>query len=342
MPFLWKTAMKLGKPLWISVPLLLGAAAVSLAQPEQSLTLELPLACKFGETCFIQQYFDHDPGPGAKDYRCGPMVYDGHDGVDLRVPTMAEQQHGVEVLAAAPGVVRGMRDGMTDVSVRVAGPNSVKGRECGNGVVLAHPDGWETQYCHMAKGTVRVKMGETVAAGAVLGLVGISGDAEFPHLHLAVRHNGDKIDPFASDLKPGACGEGRSLWSKDAAAALAYRSPDVINAGFAPGPVTMEDVESGRAAAGAPAPGSSTLVAYVRTIGLKAGDVQTIILHAPGGVVLARSESPALDSNKAQWLLFIGKRRTGAEWPRGTYDAEYEVRRDGATALSKRIDFDLR
>lgn len=46
--------------------------------------LSLPLDCKFGETCFIQQYFDHDPTQGAKDYRCGPMAYDGHDGVDLR------------------------------------------------------------------------------------------------------------------------------------------------------------------------------------------------------------------------------------------------------------------
>jgi hypothetical protein len=334
--------MKLGKALRISVPLLLGAAAVSHAQQEQSPTLEVPLACKFGETCFIQQYFDHDPGPGAKDYRCGPMVYDGHDGVDLRVPTMAAQQKGVEVLAAAPGVVRGVRDGMNDVNVRVAGVNSVKGRECGNGVVLAHPDGWETQYCHMAKGSLRVKTGQSVAAGAVLGLVGMSGDAEFPHLHLAVRHNGEKIDPFASELKPGACGEGRSLWSKDAAAVLAYHSPDVINAGFTPAPLTMEEVESGRAAATAPASDSPTLVAYVRTIGLKAGDVQSITLRAPGGAVLARSESPPLDSNKAQWLLFIGKRRTGANWPRGTYEAQYEVRRDGVTALSKRFDFNLR
>lgn len=333
---------ELGSALRISAPFLLGAVAASSAQPEQSLTLGVPLACKFGETCFIQQYFDHDPGPGAKDYRCGPMVYDGHDGVDLRVPTMAEQQQGVAVLAAAPGVVRGARDGMNDVSVRVAGPASVKGRECGNGVVLVHSDGWETQYCHMAKGSVRVKTGQLVAAGTALGLVGMSGDAEFPHLHFAVRHNGEKIDPFASDLKADACGAGRSLWSKDAADALAYHSPDVINAGFSSGPVTMEQVEAGSAAAVAPTSGSPTLVAYVRTIGLKAGDVQTITLRAPGGVVLAHTESTPLDGNKAQWLLFIGKRRTVAEWPLGTYDAEYSVRRDGATALSKRFDFDLR
>ena len=283
MPFLEVMAIKPWRAAKLGVPIFVGAATVCLAQPEQPLTLELPLACRFGETCFIQQYFDHDPGPGAKDYRCGPMVYDGHDGVDLRLPTMAEQRKGVEVLAAAPGVVRGMRDGMDDVSVRVAGPQSVKGRECGNGVVLAHPGGWETQYCHMAMGSLRVKTGPSVRAGTVLGLVGMSGDAEFPHLHLAVRHNGEKIDPFAPDSRQGACGGGPSLWSKDAAAALAYRSPTLLNAGFAAGPVTMDEVESGRVAGRVPADDSANMVAFVRAIGLRAGDVQTMILRAPGG-----------------------------------------------------------
>jgi len=77
--------MKLENVLKVTVPLLLGAATIAVAQPERPLTLEVPLDCRFGETCFIQQYFDHDPGAGAKDYRCGPMVYDGHDGgaIDL-------------------------------------------------------------------------------------------------------------------------------------------------------------------------------------------------------------------------------------------------------------------
>src|SRR5258705_6279465 len=137
--------MKPSMALQVTLPLLLGVAPISAAEPQQPLTLEVPLACRFGEACFIQQYFDHDPGPGAKDYRCGPMVYDGHDGVDLRVPTMAQQQRGVEVLAAASGVVRGTRDGMNDVSVRVAGAGSGKGPECGHGVAIVPPGGGEKQ-----------------------------------------------------------------------------------------------------------------------------------------------------------------------------------------------------
>ena len=57
------------------------------------------------------------------------MAYDGHHGVDLRVPSMAAQQRGVSVLAAAAGTMKGVRDGMADVSVRTAGKESVSGRE---------------------------------------------------------------------------------------------------------------------------------------------------------------------------------------------------------------------
>src|SRR3954468_3154154 len=109
MPFLTALRTVPAGSLRVAAPLVLAAATASFAQPEQSLTLELPLNCRFGENCFIQQYFDHDSGPGAKDFQCGPMSYDAHDGTDLRLPTLAEQQKGVEVVAAAAGVVRGMR-----------------------------------------------------------------------------------------------------------------------------------------------------------------------------------------------------------------------------------------
>jgi hypothetical protein len=33
-----------------------------------------PLDCKFGETSFIQRYFDHDPSKGAKDFSCRPAL----------------------------------------------------------------------------------------------------------------------------------------------------------------------------------------------------------------------------------------------------------------------------
>src|SRR5262249_29150241 len=152
-------------------------AALALAWSAAAATfeLELPVACEIGKTCFIQNYVDHDAGPGVRDYMCGSMTYDGHDGTDIRVPTTAAQQKGVAAVAAAAGEVLRRRDGMPDVSLRAAPPGWLEGRDCGNGVVLRHADGWETQYCHMAQGSIRVAPGERVAAGQPLGRVGISG-----------------------------------------------------------------------------------------------------------------------------------------------------------------------
>ena len=321
------------------MPILAGATAAG-AQ-DDALVLSLPIDCKIGEICFIQQYFDHDPSKSAKDYRCGPMVYDGHDGVDLRVPTMTVQRAGVPVIAAAAGTVRATRDGMADVSVRTAGKEGIAGRECGNAVVIAHAGGWETQYCHMAKGSVRVRTGQRVEAGTPLGLVGISGETEFPHLHFSVRQNGQKLDPFAVDA-PTTCGAARSLWTSAAASALAYQSPALLNSGFATQAVTDESIESGVAGTELPSLQSPSMFVFVRVIGLKAGDVQTIILTGPRGAVMARAESPPFDRNMAQRFTSIGVRRTAPEWPRGAYEAEITIQRDGKAALNRRFSFEMR
>ncbi len=76
--------------------------------------LGLPVACSLGEDCYIQQYFDHDAGPQVQDFTCGSLSYVGHDGTDFAVKTRQAMAAGVSVLAAAPGVVRGVRDGVAD------------------------------------------------------------------------------------------------------------------------------------------------------------------------------------------------------------------------------------
>jgi murein DD-endopeptidase MepM/ murein hydrolase activator NlpD len=112
---------------------------MALASPAGAFELAFPAGCTLGQDCYIQQYHDHDPGPEATDYTCGPLSYDGHDGTDIALPTRADMAAGVAVLAAAPGVVKGLRDGVAD-----AAPFPT-GQDCGNGVVIDHGNGWETQ-----------------------------------------------------------------------------------------------------------------------------------------------------------------------------------------------------
>jgi murein DD-endopeptidase MepM/ murein hydrolase activator NlpD len=307
--------------------------------PPRGLQLQLPVACRVGVDCFVQNHFDHDPGPGAKDHRCGSMTYDGHDGVDIRLPTTAAQRRGVAVLAAADGVVRGVRDGQPDRPVTdAAGRAAVKDRECGNGVAITHPGGWETQYCHMARGSVAVKPGQTVEAGQRLGSVGLSGWTQFPHAHLAVRRNGREVDPFTGHAE--ACGRpGQSLWAPEAAAALAYVSPQVINAGLAGAPIDMNAIE--QAVAAAPTRASPVLVAYARVIGVETGDRISLALIGPNGADLARSETPPFDRPKAQQLNFVGARLKTDAWPAGRYRLEYRVMRGGKAVLTRRETLNL-
>lgn len=325
---------------WLLCWALAGAVPSVPAQTASLPPLQLPVACAIGRDCLVQNYVDADPGTGASDYRCGTRSYDAHDGTDIRARTLAQAQAGIDVLAAAPGRVLGRRDGMADVSVREAGPASVSGRECGNGVTLDHGDGWQTQYCHMAKGSVAVQAGDQVTAGQRLGRIGLSGLTEYPHLHFTVRQAGRTVDPFAAGAAPGSCGGGSSLWNAQASAALAYQERSVLNAGFADAPVTMEGIESGRLAE--PQPGSAALVAYVRAIGLKAGDEQRLRVTAPDGSVLAENRAKALPRPQAQSMLFAGRKLTGPRHAAGSYRARYEVLRDGAPVLAQDFELTLR
>ena len=119
--------------------------------------LAFPVACVLGRTCEIQHYVDRDPGPGVRDYRCATQTDQAHNGIDIRVPDMMAQRRGVDVLASAAGTVARVRDGVADISVRAPGASPVANQECGNGVAISHGGGWETQYCHMARGSIRVK-----------------------------------------------------------------------------------------------------------------------------------------------------------------------------------------
>jgi hypothetical protein len=311
------------------LPLFFACLAPSLAMGQVS--LEWPVACKIGATCEIQHYVDRVTGSGAQDYRCGTATYDGHNGTDIRLSTLAAERAGVHVLAAATGRLLRARDDMGDVSIRLTGRAAVQGRECGNGLVLAHGSGLETQYCHMAKGSLVVRPGQMVAAGQILGHVGLSGDTEFPHLHITVRQNGQVVDPFALGEPAGACSGGTSLWAPALMADLAYKAGAVLNAGFATRQVTAADIEDG-IGQDAPNPDAPALVAFVRAISLRDGDVQQLELSGPDGPIAQYSAQP-LNSNKDEVYVTAGRKRPPGGWSAGTYTASFRVLREGRAML---------
>ncbi|HEU4328434.1 MAG TPA: M23 family metallopeptidase [Roseiflexaceae bacterium] len=111
----------------------------------------------------------------------GGVQYDGHDGHDYVFP---DQMVGTHILAAADGVAYART-------------------HRGNGVVILHPDGYETVYWHLDKfarvfhGKINSGGGVAVKAGDLLGSSGSSGFKRgTPHLHFEVRHNGRQVDPY--------------------------------------------------------------------------------------------------------------------------------------------------
>ena len=100
----------------------------------------------------------------------------------------------------------------------------------------------------------------------------------------------------------------------------------------------MELVEAGDLDKHPVTPGSDALVAYVRVIGLQAGDQQSLVVQGPTGAAFVTNNLPALDRDKAQFLVIAGKKRTEAAWPAGRYTATYRVTRDGTEVLRKTFD----
>src|SRR3712207_7690329 len=71
-------------------------------------------------------------------------------------------------------------DGIRDIGVTGVQTCAlpISNAECGNGVVIGHGEGWETQYCHLANGSLQVKPVERVRAGQPIARIGLSGQTE--------------------------------------------------------------------------------------------------------------------------------------------------------------------
>jgi murein DD-endopeptidase MepM/ murein hydrolase activator NlpD len=84
----------------------------------------------------------------------------------------------------------------TPIHVTAEGTVTHAGWQSGYGrlIKVRHANGIETRYAHLAK--IRVKVGQKVSRGAVIGDMGNSGRSTGTHLHYEVRVNGRAINPM--------------------------------------------------------------------------------------------------------------------------------------------------
>lgn len=113
----------------------------------------------------------------------GPRVLKGrkgfHQGIDMAAA------HGTPVVAAADGYVK----------------EAHYAPGYGNHILLVHPHSYKTRYAHLSK--IRVKKGQRVRAGQLIGNVGATGKVtkstwgtSASHLHFEVYSQGKRVNPF--------------------------------------------------------------------------------------------------------------------------------------------------
>src|SRR5690606_17261973 len=94
-----------------------------------------------------------------------------HWGMDFTAPV------GTEVYSTGDGVVEELE---------------IKSWGYGKSIVIDHGYGYKTRYAHLS--AFKVKKGDKVKRGDLIGLIGNSGKSTGPHLHYEVEHNGQKIN----------------------------------------------------------------------------------------------------------------------------------------------------
>jgi murein DD-endopeptidase MepM/ murein hydrolase activator NlpD len=173
-------------------------SAVPGERPEETLATHLHRVRRFGDALWL---------PFRLPFRGEWVVTQGHDGahthqgpwrhgLDFEVAGPEGGLHarggvelrdyrcyGLPVLAAGAGTVALVVDGVPD---NRPGTLNLDDR-WGNAVVVAHGIGLYSVYAHLQPGSLRVKPGEAVLAGAELGRCGASGRAARPHLHFQVQ-----------------------------------------------------------------------------------------------------------------------------------------------------------
>jgi hypothetical protein len=312
---------------------------------EERFSLTLPVDCTIGVECFIQNYYDHGKNGNFQDYKCGFLSYPNHRGTDFRVPHLSPLTTRTKVLAAAKGIVLATRDGEPDLPISIRGKDKTAGKEAGNSVLIDHGDGWMTQYSHLKQNSIQVKQGQSVSQGEFLGLIGISGNAEFPHVDFSVRYNGEKIDPFFPYKKEVSCNDmaatNSNLWNESARTILSYAPTGVLQAGFSNSIQSRIEVESSDKTIPANIIAVGPLVYWVQLYGLQNNDQWEIKLwgNNPNKPLVVYSQ--VISGNKAVYIAAAGKKNAGTRWPTGIYTGEFKLKRNGKTIVKKNKSIEL-
>lgn len=118
------------------------------------------------------------------DYGTREPSYSTHHGMDF----INDAGHACDVIAVADGEVVYVQDGVPGYDDEVY--------TAGNFVRIKHESGVYSRYLHLVNGSVKVKVGQKVKAGTVLGTEGNTGYSMGTHLHFDINDGNGYVDPL--------------------------------------------------------------------------------------------------------------------------------------------------
>lgn len=296
----------------------------------------MPLKCTLDRDCWIINLPDAGPGEKAVDHKCGARTYNRHEGTDFAVRDFVAVDEGAEVIASADGIVTAARDGTSDHYLHNDETRRLIGRKaCGNAVIVQHSGGWESLYCHMQEGSISARLGDRVSRGDKLGLVGMSGRTQFPHVHVEFRHEGKTVNPFTSGgIEEGCKKPDRSLWLPGAS--IGYPGVALYAAGFTDHSPTNQRIWSTARSPVSMRRHAPALVLWAAMFGVRPGDVLKLRILDPDGTAAAVREL-RMSRTQARSVAFVGRKLPPQGWAPGRWTGEAVLERfeDGRTVRRK-------
>lgn len=311
-----------------------------------SVKFAMPIDCEYGKDCYIQNYVDINRSASNQDYKCGFLTYDQHKGTDFRVNDIAELLKGVNVLAAADGIVEAARIDQGDFKFIENKLDEIKGKECGNGIVIKHADGYSSQYCHMLKNSITVKVGDKVTTGQKIGLVGMSGNTEFPHLHITFRKNGNLIEPFTGIIPGNSynCNDSNQtlnpIWNDETNSKLSYIDTAILNFHSTDKVPNKFLARSGKYKENKLDSNSSKVILWADIMGVKQNDKIKFDINDLDNKNLFTFEK-TIDKKYVLYFIYAGKKLEKLNLNKGTYKAKLSVYRDSDEIISKTKNLDV-